>query len=399
MKEKTKLRTILLASLPVFFLSMALHTVLSAQIEEWSIDRMFIQNCSSVGCHSGQYPAAGLNLTKEHFMSDLVDVRSKQLPSMKRVDPGHPQNSYLLMKLRGDKKIQGYRMPFGRDPLSPDMITFIEKWIRGLQSESDALMKSKNQVSSEQKAPPEKPAFWGTRVINLPTPRTIGKGHGLFRISHRYFPSVEEGYKAFYGLDGPAAIQFSFGFGLTDSLDVFMTRTNRFKEVELGLKWTFLAEKKATAFPLSAALYASGSLITQTIEGRDTFSSRNMKFNSILSLAYRVTPSVSIMISPGYTTNANHWEESGRGTFSLGTGVRWLFRSDFSFLVELIPLTSGYKASSPGWGLGLEKKIGGHVFQVFILNTVGMTPSQFLPGSGFEKSGDFRIGFNILRWF
>ena len=73
---------------------------------------------------------------------------------------------------------------------------------------------------------------------------------------------------------------------------------------------------------------------------------------------------------------------------------------DFSIIGEWIPVLNGYKDNSNGWGLGIEKKIGGHVFQILILNSIGLTSDQFIPGGELRlKEGDFRLGFNIFRKF
>jgi hypothetical protein len=74
--------------------------------------------------------------------------------------------------------------------------------------------------------------------------------------------------------------------------------------------------------------------------------------------------------------------------------------NDFSIIWEWVPVLTGYKDNSNGWGLGVEKKIGGHVFQVFLLNSAGLTSDQFIPGGDLRlKDKDFRFGFNIFRTF
>ena len=74
--------------------------------------------------------------------------------------------------------------------------------------------------------------------------------------------------------------------------------------------------------------------------------------------------------------------------------------TDFSLIAEWIPVLAGFKAEANGWGFGMEAKIGGHVFQFFVLNSRGVTPAQFLPGGDLLiKNGDLRIGFNIYRAF
>ncbi len=77
-----------------------------------------------------------------------------------------------------------------------------------------------------------------------------------------------------------------------------------------------------------------------------------------------------------------------------------MFWHDVSFIAEWIPVLSGYKADFQGIGFGLEKKIGGHVFQVFVLSSSGVTSDQFLPGGDLSFfKGHMRIGFNIFRTF
>ena len=73
---------------------------------------------------------------------------------------------------------------------------------------------------------------------------------------------------------------------------------------------------------------------------------------------------------------------------------------DFSLLAEWVPPLAGYEDSYGGWGLGVEKKIGGHVFQFFVTDSIGIIASQYLPGGDLRLGdGDFRLGFNIFRTF
>ena len=45
------------------------------------------------------------------------------------VDPGHPENSFLLMKLRGPAAAYGLQMPAYSPPLTDAQIDTIEAWI------------------------------------------------------------------------------------------------------------------------------------------------------------------------------------------------------------------------------------------------------------------------------
>ncbi|MCK7478366.1 MAG: DUF5777 family beta-barrel protein [Candidatus Moduliflexus flocculans] len=84
----------------------------------------------------------------------------------------------------------------------------------------------------------------------------------------------------------------------------------------------------------------------------------------------------------------------------MGLGSRFMVFNELSVMLEWIPVLSGYKEVQNGWGFGIEKKIGGHVFQVVLTNSFGLTGSQFVPGGDLRlQDFDFRIGFNIFRTF
>jgi hypothetical protein len=54
------------------------------------------------GCHSGPNPAANLGLDAAHSYNDLVNVPSTEEPTLDRVKPGDPTNSFLVIHLQKD---------------------------------------------------------------------------------------------------------------------------------------------------------------------------------------------------------------------------------------------------------------------------------------------------------
>ena len=60
---------------------------------------------------------------------DLVGVSSSELPSVLRVDPGNPDNSYLVQKIEGAPNIVAAQMPLNQPPLSTNQIDAIRQWI------------------------------------------------------------------------------------------------------------------------------------------------------------------------------------------------------------------------------------------------------------------------------
>ena len=90
-------------------------------------------NCAVSGCHAGNDPQQGQNLSTGRTFSNVVNVASNQLPTMDRVEPGQPDSSYLVHKIQGTHLTQvpgsGVQMPQGRSPLSQTQIDLIRSWI------------------------------------------------------------------------------------------------------------------------------------------------------------------------------------------------------------------------------------------------------------------------------
>ena len=93
---------------------------------------VFTPVCS--GCHNGSNPPSGAlpgsqNLTNGNSFAALVGVASHEQPTVLRVKPGDPANSYLIQKLQGAAGISGARMPLGGPYLDQATIDQIASWI------------------------------------------------------------------------------------------------------------------------------------------------------------------------------------------------------------------------------------------------------------------------------
>ena len=91
------------------------------------VSEVFAVSCAFSGCHGGEELAAGLSLEGD-FAERIVGVASEQRSDFKLVDPGNPNKSYLLMKVRGDDEIISQQMPPG-NPLPAEQVEIIRAWI------------------------------------------------------------------------------------------------------------------------------------------------------------------------------------------------------------------------------------------------------------------------------
>ncbi len=93
-------------------------------------DNVFTPSCA--GCHSGPNGGplpSGLDLTSiSASFTGLVNVAASQVGTLNRVEPGNPDDSYLIQKLEGTAAVGG-RMPLFGTPLDQATIDAIRQWI------------------------------------------------------------------------------------------------------------------------------------------------------------------------------------------------------------------------------------------------------------------------------
>lgn len=115
-------------------------------------DNIFTPICTE--CHTGASAPEGLRLEDGMSYGMLVNVASSQVPELDRVEPGDPDNSYMIRKLEGTNSV-GERMPFGGPYLDQADINVIRQWITDGASET-AVAKSSQQPATLKAAwPPE----------------------------------------------------------------------------------------------------------------------------------------------------------------------------------------------------------------------------------------------------
>ena len=79
-------------------------------------------------CHAGGSAPQGLRLDATNAYAMLVGVSSSEVPGLKRVKAGDPDNSYLIHKIEGHSAV-GVRMPYGGPYLDAATIATIRLWI------------------------------------------------------------------------------------------------------------------------------------------------------------------------------------------------------------------------------------------------------------------------------
>jgi hypothetical protein len=112
-------------------------------------DNVFTPICTR--CHIGASAPEGLQLDEAHSYALLVGVASAEQPSVKRVEAGDPDSSYIIRKLQGTPGISGQQMPFGGPYLPQSTIDVIRQWITNGAQQSATAQSIEAAVKSVQR--------------------------------------------------------------------------------------------------------------------------------------------------------------------------------------------------------------------------------------------------------
>jgi hypothetical protein len=108
--------------------------------------------------------------------------------------------------------------------------------------EDTAVTKLMNSMDEKQPTGTPTKVFYSQKLINANTVEVLHKGILEFKVVHNFgdIAGTNGGVKTFYGLDGATDVKIAFQAGLTDKLNVFLSRTkgggNITQLIETGLK-------------------------------------------------------------------------------------------------------------------------------------------------------------------
>jgi hypothetical protein len=88
-------------------------------------------------------------------------------------------------------------------------------------------------------------------------------------------------------------------------------------------------------------------------------------------------------------------------TLLLGIGGRIRLRPTLYVVGEVVPRLNGFDPGSTATSFAIEKRVGGHAFQMVFTNSFGLTMAQVARGGIQNEDGsdNWYLGFNISRKF
>lgn len=134
-----------------------------------------------------------------------------------------------------------------------------------------------------------------------------------------------------------------------------------------------------------------------TVEGLNNFS-RDYTTAVGALVSRKVAPRAAVYVEPIFIANTNVFDiGEGRHTLLVGLGARVRVRPTLYVVGEVSPRLAGYDPGVSLAGFGVEKRVGGHSFQLNVSNGLSTTMGQVARGD--FTGDDWFIGFNISRKF
>jgi hypothetical protein len=229
------------------------------------------------------------------------------------------------------------------------------------------------------------------RVLNLPSTLRLPRHGSNFQLTHRFNGNLRRGSLSgnagnLFGLDQGAAVGFEYRFGVARHLQASVYRTAIDKVFQFYGKYDPVRQEGSMPVSLSALV---------SVEGADNFQERYSPALGVV-VSRMAGERFAVYATPLWVHNTAALLNIDRDTVAVGVGGRVRVSATVYVVAEAMPRVGGYRPDKPAYGFGIEKRAGGHLFQLNFNNGQGTTFGQLARG-GFANS--FYLGFNLARKF
>jgi hypothetical protein len=224
----------------------------------------------------------------------------------------------------------------------------------------------------------------------LPTTLRVAAGRSGFRVTHRFTRPVNEGsfgdlLANAFGLDGSAQVGLEFRYGLRPGTQFGVHRTSD-RSIQLFTQQSVLTQRDGG--PLGLDLLV-------TLEGANNL--REHHRSALGLLVSRHAPGAVLYVQPIVVLNSNPTDVGAQHALLLGLGSRIRVGEQVYLVAEFSPRLAGHTPGGHQVSAAIERRTGGHMFQLSVSNGFGTTLGQIARGTpGYDN---WYLGFNISRKF
>jgi hypothetical protein len=231
-------------------------------------------------------------------------------------------------------------------------------------------------------------------LVSLPTSLRTPTMKGAFRVTHRFGRPLGEGdfqslVEDAFGLDSGAVIGLEYRFGIWRNTEIGIHRTNFDKTISFFGQYSIMHQPSS---PLDVSALVS-------IDGTNNFKdSYSPAIGAIVSRQF--ADFGALYVEPVWVNNSNALPSAlvdDNDTVILGLGARVRIRPSVYIVGEFAPRVAGYDPGAHHGSFAIEKRAGGHLFQLNFSNSFATTMGHLARGG--TSSEDWYLGFNISRKF
>jgi hypothetical protein len=232
-------------------------------------------------------------------------------------------------------------------------------------------------------------------IVNLPTSLRLPHFGTAFRVTHRFVRPLkcdtcaDNLFEDFFGIDNGATIGLELRFGIVPNGQVVVHRARIDKTIQFLGQYGLARQRDA--MPLELAVLAA-------VEGTDNFRDEySPTFGLIVTRLFGEAG--ALYVEPMFVGNSNLFDPAldDDETLMVGIGTRLRIRPSVYLTGEATPRLSGYKPGATLGSFAIEKRAGGHMFQLSFSNYFGTTLRQIAQGA--LKGDQWYLGFTISRKF
>jgi hypothetical protein len=230
-------------------------------------------------------------------------------------------------------------------------------------------------------------------LVALPTSLRLPTFRSAFRVTHRFTRSLGDGdfgdlAADLFGIDSGAVIGLEYRFGIIPNGQIGIHRTSN-RTIEFFLQYSLLRQGQGSPIDVSALA---------TIDGTNNFKdSYSPAIGAVVSRKFGDI--AAVYLEPIWVNNTNELPKEltdNNDTFLVGIGARVRIRPTVYLVGEVAPRT-GHKPGVNHGSFAIEKRAGGHSFQLNFSNAIGTTMGQISRGG--PGDDQWFMGFQISRKF
>ena len=234
-------------------------------------------------------------------------------------------------------------------------------------------------------------------LVALPTSLRLPQYGSAIRIVHRFTRPLNCDTCANslagdgFSIDGGAQIGLEYRFGIVPNGQLVVHRSS---DKTVNFSGLYGLTRQGAGMPIEVAALVG---IDATNVGRKGATSEySPTIGAVIGHLHGEMG--ALYFEPMFVHHSNVFHLPGDdNTFMVGLGARVKIRPTVYVTAEYTPRVSGYKPGVNQAGFAIEKRAGGHMFQLNVSNSLSTTMGQIARGG--PAGNDWYLGFNLTRKF